>query len=94
MIRLNCDDWAPVVSKLKDKIRDWYVSSYPTDYLGSMIPDKLSFWDAVCALNIGVDIYCLLGDAADSVVRGRVFGKIAEIIGCDYDTVYNTWLGG
>ena len=94
MIRLNCDDWAPVVSALNTSVRDWYVASFPTDDLGPVIPSGLTFWDVVGALNIGADIYCFLGDAADSVVRERVFGRVADIVGCGYDTVHDTWMGG
>ena len=93
MIRLNCDDWADVVRDLNVPVRDWYVENFPSDSLGPRIPD-LTFWDAVGALNLGADIYCFLGDAADSVVRERLFRRIADIVGCGYDTVYNTWLGG
>lgn len=94
MIRLNCDDWLPVVKELNSPIRDWYESSYPDDILGREIPSGLSFWDIVGALNIGADIYPFLGNASDSVVRGRIFEKVSEIVGCSCDDVYNTWLGG
>ena len=94
MIRLNCDDFLPVVDRLNSSVRDWYVREFPSDDLGPTIPPLLTFWDAVAALNIGADIYCFLGDAADSVIRERLFSRIAEIVGCGYDTVYNTWMGG
>jgi hypothetical protein len=94
MIRLNCDDWAPVVSDLNKPIKDWYVKSFPKDVLGPKIPDGLTFWDVVGVLNIGADVYCFLRDASDSVVRERIVMRIAEIIGCDYGTVYDTWMGG
>ena len=93
MISLDCDDWSGVVKELNSSVRDWYVATFPTDSLGPKIPD-LTFWDAVGALNLGADIYCFLGDAADSVVRERLFLRIAEIVGCGYNAVYNTWLGG
>ena len=94
MIRLNCDDWAPVVSALNAPVKDWYCDTYPTDDLGPKIPSGLTFWDVVGVLNIGADVYCFLGDAADSIVRERIFWRITDIVGCDYDTVYKTWLGG
>jgi len=93
MIRLNCDNWVPVVGALNTSVRDWYCGAYPTDDLGPKIPDKLTLWDVVAALNIGADIYCFLGDAADSIVRERIFKRVADIVGCDYDVVYKTWLG-
>lgn len=94
MIRLNCDDWMDKMTDLGASVRDWYVDAFPTDDLGPKIPAKLTFWNAIAALNIGADFYCFLGDAADSIVRERIFGRIANIMDCDYDTVYNTWMGG
>ena len=94
MIRLNCDDWTDVVRDLNTSVRDWYVATYPTDDLGPKIPSGLTFWDVVAALNIGVDVYCVLWDAGDSIVRERIFTRIADIMNCDYDVIYNTWMGG
>lgn len=94
MIRLNCDDWTDTLKTLNSPVRAWYVATYPTDNLGKSIPVGLTFWDVVAALNIGADVYCFLGDAADSVVRERIFSRIADIMGCGYDAVYSTWMGG
>jgi len=94
MIRLNCDDWGEILLDLNASVRDWYVKEYPEDDRGSKIPSGLKFWDVVAALNIGADVYCFLGEAADSLVRERVFSRIANIMNCDYYDVYSTWLGG
>ena len=95
MIRLNCDDETRTIHDLMNtRVINWYMATYPTDDLGPMIPTGLTFWDIVSILNIGADFYSFLGDTADSVVRERIFAKTAEIVGCDYDTVYNTWMGG
>lgn len=93
MIRLNCDDWASTVASLRSPVGKWYMATYPSDNLGKDIPVGLTFWDLVAAMNLGADVYCFLGDAADSLVRERIFGRIADIMGCDCDVVYNTWLG-
>lgn len=94
MIRLNCDDERDTLRLLYDNVLVWYREEFPDDPVGEKIPLGLNFWDVVAALNIGSDIYRLLGDAADSIVRERIFNKIASIMHCDYDTVYETWMGG
>lgn len=38
------------------------------------------------------DVYDLMGNAADSVVRERIFSQLADIIGESYDYIYDQWL--
>ena len=73
-------------------IKDWYTNEYVNDDLGYEIPSNLRFIDVFEALNTYKDIYKLLGNAADSIIRERIFEKLAEIIKVDYDYIYDQWL--
>lgn len=83
----------PDMERANNSVRDWYVKEYPTDDLGPEIPEQLTFNDVFEALDRHQDIYELLAPADDSVVRERVFSELADIMGTDYDYVYNQWLG-
>lgn len=97
MIKLKGGDgWLFSVGELRNtKVRDWYMETYPKDSLGDRIDDSVTMWDVVALLNAGLGgrVYSLLG-VGDSVLRERIFARIAGIVGCDYNDVYNTWLKG
>ena len=76
--------------ELVDRIKDWYKAEYPDDNLGDDIDDTIRFKDMVKMLNDGYDFYDHIGN--DSVIRERIFDKLAKILGVDYDTIYYTWL--
>jgi len=73
------------------KVKSWYMMEYPTDTLGKEINSRITFDDVFRALDSYKDIYKLLG-VDDSVVRERIFEKLAEIMGVSYDYVYQQWL--
>ncbi len=73
------------------KIKDWYTKTYPTDDLGEELDDKNTFADIWTALNNRKNVYDVLG-VGDSLIRERVFEKVSEINGVDYDYVYKKWL--
>ena len=76
---------------LDSSVREWYVSAYPTDDLGPEINPELTFQGVYSTLEADKDIYEAFG-LVDSVVRERVFEKLAELKNVDYDHVYNLWL--
>lgn len=78
---------------LATKIRTWYAREYPSDDLAKEISPTITFRDLFDALDAYQDVYELLG-VGDSVIRERVFTKLAEIIGMDYDYIYDQWLMG
>ena len=80
------------VMHIENSIKKWYCYHYPDDELGSTIPDHLTFSSAYKALKNGTDIYSLLGSAADSIVRERIFEIIAVRQAADYNTIYQMWL--
>ena len=77
---------------MRDNVKKWYIENYPSDPLGADIPAALTFRDFFDALDHYRDIYDLLGDAADSIVRERIFARLADIMDCDYGYIYDQWL--
>lgn len=73
------------------KVKEWYQEMYPTDDLGEEINDDITFYDVFRCLDNYGDIYDFLG-VGDSLVRERVFEELAQIMGVDYDYVYEQWL--
>ena len=81
-------------------IKQWYEETYPSDSESQYMRDDKTFRDALFLLtsndyydlSLDLDFYDeILGDV-DSVVRERVFDKLAEILGVDYEAVYDAWL--
>lgn len=72
-------------------IKNYYVSTFPTDELGIEINSEATFEGLFRELNNYGDVYEYIG-VGDSIVRERVFEKLAEIMGVEYDEVYSQWL--
>ena len=72
-------------------IRNYYVSKFPTDELGIEINSKATFAGLFETLDRYRDVYEYIG-VADSLVRERCFEKLAEIMGVDYNEIYDQWL--
>ena len=73
------------------KIKEWYVTRYPTDELGIEINDEVTFYDLFVALDTYKDVYEVLG-VGDSIIRERAFSKLAEMMQVDYGYIYEQWL--
>ena len=71
-------------------IRDYYLTHFPTDALGTEINPHATF-DSLWAAIRGGCVYEYIG-VHDSVIRERVFEKFSEITGHDYEYIYNEWL--
>jgi hypothetical protein len=52
----------------------------------------VTFEDYFIVLDGYGDVYDLMGPAADSLVRERIFNGLAEAIDEDYDYIYEQWL--
>lgn len=76
---------------MNSNISDWYISEYPDDSEGEYINTDVTFNDLFDALDTYKDIYNVIG-TGDSVVRERVFEKLAELMGVDYDYIYDQWM--
>lgn len=72
-------------------LKDWYTKTYPDDKLGEKLNSRATFYDLFEALDNYQDIYNLFG-IEDSIVRERIFEKLAEIMECPHEEIYNQWL--
>ena len=71
-------------------IRKFYLEVFPTDELGVEINSEANFESLWIAIRGGM-FYDYIG-VFDSVVRERIFEKLSELTGHDYDYIYNEWL--
>lgn len=78
-------------NKLKLNVKEWYRGEYPTDDLVEEIKDTVTFEDVLEALDNYRDIYNEIG-TTDSLVRERIFNKLATLMEVDYDYIYDQWL--
>ena len=70
-------------------IRKWYVKAYPTDDLGPELVGN--FAGALETMAKGGDIYDYMG-MGDSLIRERLFTRLSEMLGIDYEHIYQLWL--
>lgn len=74
---------------LKTNIKGWYRKEYPTDTWGiESINDIFTFHNLNAALNNN-NVQVVF---SDSIVRERCFEKLSNLLGCDYDSIYDKWL--
>lgn len=72
-------------------VLQWYKETYPTDeWAIRNFNPGVTFQDVFECLQVGYDIYALLG-AGDSIVRERVFTELATLMDCDYEHIYYQW---
>jgi hypothetical protein len=81
----------------QSEIKTWYLSTYPDDKQGVNIKWTITFEQAYNCLKSKEDFYGFIGiyefiGIDDSVIRERIFSKIAELYEIDYSVVYNQWL--
>jgi hypothetical protein len=74
-----------------EKIKMWYMETYPTDELGKELKNDITFYDLFDCLDGYKDVYEFLG-VGDSIMRERIFEQLSIIMKCDYDYIYNQWL--
>ena len=73
-------------------IKEFYLNTYPTDELGVELIETATFVGLLDVLhNNTKDVYDYIG-VGDSIIRERVFERLAEILEMPYDYVYNLWL--
>lgn len=78
-------------NRLKLNVKEWYRGEYPTDDLVEEIKDTVTFEDIFEALDNYRDIYNEIG-TTDSLVRERIFNRLATLMEVDYDYIYDQWL--
>ena len=74
----------------KMNIKKWYLENYKDDKLGLVINEKADFTE-IDYYEIK-HIYDYLGNDIDSIIRERVFQKLAELLGISYGEIYDIWL--
>lgn len=74
-----------------EKIKKWYIGKYPDDKLGQEINNNITFYDLFEAMDCYKNVYSVIG-IYDSIIRERVFTKLAQIMGVNYNYVYEQWL--
>lgn len=75
-------------------IREFYVKNYPSDEMGKGINPEATFDGLVQTLNNRHylhDVYEYL-NVYDSIIRERLFEKLSEILNCEYEVIYQSWL--
>lgn len=72
-------------------IRSYYLETYPDDDLGLEINKDATFLGLYNELINKRDVYEYL-DVSDSLVRERLFDKLAKLLSEPYDYIYNLWL--
>ena len=78
--------------KLRDmKIKGFYLCEYPTDELGVELNDNATFTGLLNELFTNGNVYEYIG-VGDSLIRERLFERLAEELETSYDYVYNLWL--
>ena len=76
----------------QSKVYRWYAVAFPHDDWGNEMMNKgITFQDVFECLQVGGNIYALLG-ASDSIVRERVFEALATMMEVDYSVIYYQWL--
>ena len=73
------------------KLKEFYLENYPTDELGVEINENANFVGLINELHNGNDVYEYIG-VGDSIIRERLFERLAEELSTSYDYIYNLWL--
>ena len=71
-------------------VKNWYVKTYPDDGMGHDIDENITFKDLYFDLP---NFYNNVA-AEDTVIRERIFEKLAEITETSYNKIYNKWIQG
>lgn len=79
---------------MKTKIKKWYSVNYPTDEMIEDMNEKVTFGHLLGALNNYENVYRYIfkNGSGDSIIRERVFSKLAEILNIKYEVIYKKWL--
>jgi hypothetical protein len=89
---LNFFLYVYTVMRDKDmKIKEYYLEMFSTDELGVEINPQATFDGLFRILDNYEDVYEYIG-VCDSIIRERCFEKLSQIMGCDYNVIYDQWL--
>lgn len=74
-------------------LKDFYTKNYPTDGAADMLYDNTTFGGLLWTIVKGNDVYKYMG-VGDSIVRERLFSRLAQFLNKDYNYVYKIWMDG
>ena len=74
---------------MKENVKEWYHANYPDDDIWKDINPNSTFSSVLLALVNHTNIYNVI--CGDSIVREKVFEKLADLLGFDYGTIYSMW---
>ena len=72
-------------------LREYYTNEFSDDELGQEINPTATFSGLLLRVFTGQSVYDYIG-VEDSIVRERLFEKLAEDAHTDYQSIYYTWL--
>ena len=74
-------------------VKEWYKNEFSEDSIYEEINENARFSSLYASITWagGDDFYDVLG-VNDSIVRERIFTKMAEIYNTDYNDIYNKWV--
>ncbi|MBO5416745.1 MAG: hypothetical protein J6A83_08970 [Clostridia bacterium] len=75
------------------EIKRWYRKEYPNDIVGCDLNKEATFEGLAECIDNGEDIYEYIG-VSDSIIRERLFVKLSELVGVNYEVIYQEWLVG
>ncbi len=76
-------------------LKQFYTQTFPTDEMGSVIHPLATFKGLEKRINKGVNLYAyIFGNPHeyDSLVRERLFEKLAQLLNVDYSAIYDKWV--
>lgn len=76
---------------MEQRIKEWYCKEYPTDELGNELNASATFQDLFDCLDHYQDVYNLM-EVGDSLIRERLFFRLAELMEVGYDYIYDQWM--
>ena len=82
-----------MTTKATLRVKKWYETIFPDDECAEDLNSEITFNDVFDTLANYGDIYeCLFPDGeADSLIRERIFAKLAMIMRVDPQYIYEQW---
>ena len=77
---------------MNDDIKSWYKLQFPKDKESKYISNTVTFGEVFNALGTYKNIYDIIGTNIGTVIRGRVFKRLADIMGVEYSYIYSQWM--